>query len=107
MCRHPTTVSERSQGVNTAEKLPVAHECSCGKFFNSPEGVAACQQNKHGSGKDAWNDRHKFRNTVEVEYEIQCAECGEKLRFRMIEVSGTWTMIDVLPHVCAVDEGEV
>lgn len=93
--------------MNTAEQLPVVHECSCGKFFNSPEGVAACQQNKHGSGKDAWNDRHKFCNTVEVEYEIQCAECGERLRFKMTRVTPLRTVIDVLPHVCAVDEGEV
>ncbi len=93
--------------MNTAEKLEGLCECSCGKFYSSLEGVAACKANHHGSGKDAWNDRHKFRNTVEVEYDIQCAECGEKLRFRMIEVSGTRAMIDVLPHVCAVDEGEV
>lgn len=93
--------------MNTAEKLEGLCECSCGKFYSSLEGVAACKANHHGIGKDKFGDRFKFANTVETEYTMFCAECGERLRFHMIEVSGTRTMIDVLPHVCAVDGEEI
>lgn len=90
--------------MNTAE--PVVHECSCGRFYNSPECVAACQANKHGCGKDTFGDKERFLNTIEHEYSAQCAECGARLRFRIIQVTPLRTTIDVLPHVCAVDEGE-
>ena len=107
MYRHLTTVPERSQEVNTAEKLRAIEVCSCGKFYPSQEGVAACQANKHGSGKDTFGDKERFLNTIEHEYSAECAECGERLRFRIIQVTPLRTVIDVLPHVCAVDEGEV
>lgn len=107
MYRHYIRVPERSQGVNTAGKMRAVEECSCGKFYSSPEGAAACQANKHGSGKDAFGDKERFLNTIEHEYSAECAECGERLRFRIIQVTPLRTIIDVLPHVCAVDEGEV
>lgn len=81
--RHYIRVPERGQEVNTAEKMRAVEECSCGKFCSSPEGAAACQANKHGSGKDAFGDRFRFVNTMEMEYSVWCAECGEKLRFKM------------------------
>ena len=89
--------------MNTAEKIESLHDCSCGRFYPSLEAVSACQYNNHGSGKDKLGDRYKFRQTVETEYDIQCAECGTKLRFRLIEVSGSRSTIDVLPHMCVVD----
>lgn len=90
--------------MNTAEKLEGLCECSCGKFYSSLEGVAACKANHHGIGKDKFGDRFKFANTIEHEFSAQCAECGQRLRFRIIQVTPLRTVIDVLPHVCAVDE---
>lgn len=92
--------------MNTAEKLPAAHECSCGRFYGSPEGVAACQNNRHGSGKDSLGGRIRFLTTLETEYSVFCAECGERLRSRVCKEQGN-IKIDVMPHVCAVDGEEV
>ena len=91
--------------MNTAEKLRAVEVCSCGKFYPSQEGVAACQANKHGSGKDSLDGRIRFLTTLETEYSVFCAECGERLRSRVYREKGN-IKIDVLPHVCAVDEEE-
>lgn len=92
--------------MNTAGKLRAVEECACGRFYASPEGVAACQNNRHGSGKDSLGGRIRFLTTLETEYSVSCAECGERLRSRVYKEQGN-IKIDVLPHVCAVDEEEV
>jgi hypothetical protein len=88
--------------MSTAGETENLHECSCGKCFASEQGVSLCQENGHGSGKDKFVDRYKFRQELVTEYAICCAECGSKLKFRVVEVNGSRTAIDVLPHVCAV-----
>lgn len=94
--------------MNAAEKIITeVHECSCGRFYASPEGVAACRANGHGSGKDKFGDRLKFMQEVEHEYTAECAECGERLRFRVTRVTPLRTCITVVPHVCQISDGEV
>ncbi len=92
--------------MNTAEKLEGLCDCSCGKFYSSLEGVAACKANHHGSGKDKFGDRMKFTQEIEHEITTECAECGERLRFRITRVTPIRTCIIVLPHVCQISEGE-
>lgn len=91
--------------MNTAEKLEGLYECSCGKFYSSLEGVAACKANHHGIGKDKFGDRFKFANTVETEYTVVCAECGERLRARCRRMEAS-IQVDVLPHICQTDPEE-
>jgi len=68
------------------------------------EGVAACKANHHGSGTDKFGDRFKFANTVETEYTVVCAECGERLRARVRRMEeASSVQIDVLPHICQTD----
>jgi len=79
------------------------YECTCGRVFASPIGVALCQNNRHGSGKNTLGDRIRFLTTLETEYSVTCAECGERLRARIYREQGS-IKIDVLPHVCPISE---
>ena len=78
-------------------------ECSCGKFYETTAGVEMCQANNHGSGKDRFDDRHKFKNIVETEIMVYCAECQTPIRARVRFVNNSLIEIDVLPHVCSLD----
>jgi hypothetical protein len=80
-------------------------ECSCGKFYSTPEGVALCQHNGHGSGKDAYGDKFLFKHTLEPELTIVCAECGTPLR-GYLRTSGMNVEMNVLPHVCQINAPE-
>jgi len=92
--------------MNTAEKFIEGgyFPCECGKTYASQEGVGSCQANNHGSGKDKFGDRMKFTQEIEHEYTAECAECGERLRFRITRVTPIRTCIMVLPHICRISE---
>ena len=93
--------------MNTAEKLRTgAIECACGRFYETMTGVNLCQENGHGSGKDVGFERYRFRQTVEVEFDVVCADCAMPIKFNIIPLTGSRTMIQVLAHVCQVDPEE-
>ena len=77
-------------------------ECSCGRWYESMEGVNLCHANKHGSGIDNFNDKPLFTSTLETEIKVSCAECAEPIRARVRVNTGSLIEIDVLPHVCQV-----
>ena len=82
------------------------HECSCGKWYPTFAAVGMCQQNRHGSGKDKYNDTYEFNQSLTTEIKVTCAECGTLLAYIMTKDKSGDIRIDVLPHVCAVDEPE-
>jgi hypothetical protein len=84
----------------------MSHECPCGKWYATPEGVSMCQANRHGNGNDRYEHKYYFSHTLEIHINHTCAECGEKLTARRKEISCGDVEFEVLPHICAVDYPE-
>jgi hypothetical protein len=81
----------------------MSQKCSCGKTYATEAGASMCRINRHGSGKNQYGARHNFYATVEIEAELCCAECSERLSFELVS-QGSDLMFRVLPHICPIPE---
>lgn len=52
-----------------------------------------------------YHDDYAYQHNVEINLEIRCAECDEKIPFRRND--SKYMDLLVLPHTCKVDEIEV
>lgn len=93
-------MQENAANVNNPQ------ECSCGKWYQTAAGVSMCQSNKHGSGKDKWNDTYEFNQSLVTEIKVNCTECGIPLAYIMTKDKSGDLRLDVPPHVCQIDAPE-
>jgi hypothetical protein len=70
------------------------------------EGVSLCQENKHGSKNDFWQDKHKFANEIETRITVVCDVCTQPIRARLRLCGSGNIEVNVLPHVCQIDPEE-
>ena len=77
----------------------MSEECSCGRKYESSQGVALCLQNRHGNGKDQFANRLQFAHTLCPEYTAVCMQCHVRLR-GFLRLDGLNVEFNVVPHVC-------